>query len=343
MHTNYYTKHFTRDQSYVMVEAWCHGHGQGMATWHRGKGPNVIPWILYMSDGAMEEWYSIAHYRWLRDTLQRRIRTEPSFVHDSIQIYKKQLSLIEDALRRKTLRSRSELIRFIDRCFDAAPLFVTWYYASTDERTPKSIRNEAMDTRTHDVFFDECDRLFRNTYQTLYPRTKGLEATIVRKELLKAPLIRTMQQRKEHSVVIPGRLPVITNLDRFLDRNPSIRLRHALGAYDKHTAALMGQTAFPGKIRGAVKVIRRIDQCDEVKKGDILISPMTTPNFLPAMKQAAAFVTEEGGITCHAAIVAREMRKPCIIGTKIATEVFKDGDRVEVDAEKGIVRKLRKN
>lgn len=69
---------------------------------------------------------------------------------------------------------------------------------------------------------------------------------------------------------------------------------------------------------------------------------MTTPDFVPAMQRAAAIVTDEGGILCHAAIIAREMRKPCVIGTKIATRVFKDGDLIEVDADKGIVRKLTK-
>jgi pyruvate,water dikinase len=59
------------------------------------------------------------------------------------------------------------------------------------------------------------------------------------------------------------------------------------------------------------------------------------------MQKAAAFVTDEGGLTCHAAIVAREMKKPCIIGTKIATKVLKDGDMVEVDANKGIVKILK--
>jgi len=58
------------------------------------------------------------------------------------------------------------------------------------------------------------------------------------------------------------------------------------------------------------------------------------------MIRAAAFVTDEGGITCHAAIVAREMKKPCVIGTRIATKVFKEGDWVEVNADKGMVRKL---
>ena len=67
---------------------------------------------------------------------------------------------------------------------------------------------------------------------------------------------------------------------------------------------------------------------------------MTNPSFLSAMHRAAAFVTNEGGITCHAAILAREMKKPCITGTKIATKVFQDGDLVEVDAERGIVRKI---
>ena len=68
---------------------------------------------------------------------------------------------------------------------------------------------------------------------------------------------------------------------------------------------------------------------------------MTTPDFVPAMRKAAAIITNEGGITCHAAIVSRELGKPCITGTKIASKVLKDGDMVEVDAEKGIVRIMK--
>lgn len=75
-----------------------------------------------------------------------------------------------------------------------------------------------------------------------------------------------------------------------------------------------------------------------VTKKDLKNSP---PDFLPAMKKAVAFVTDEGGITCHAAIIAREMGKPCIIGTKNATRILKDGDFVEVDAENGVVKILK--
>ena len=67
---------------------------------------------------------------------------------------------------------------------------------------------------------------------------------------------------------------------------------------------------------------------------------MTSPDYVPYLKKVAAIVTDEGGVNCHAAIVSREMNIPCIIGTKIATQVLKDDDRVEVDADNGIVKIL---
>jgi len=68
---------------------------------------------------------------------------------------------------------------------------------------------------------------------------------------------------------------------------------------------------------------------------------MTTPDLLPCLDKACAFVTDEGGITCHAAILAREMHKPCIIGTRSATRVFRDGDMVTLDTDNGVVRMAR--
>ncbi len=104
---------------------------------------------------------------------------------------------------------------------------------------------------------------------------------------------------------------------------------------------IKGQTACMGKAKGTAKVLFSQKEIDRVNKGDILITSMTTPDYVPAMERAAAFVTDEGGLSCHAAIVAREMKKPCVIGTKIATKVLKNGDLVEVDADKGVVRKIK--
>ncbi len=69
---------------------------------------------------------------------------------------------------------------------------------------------------------------------------------------------------------------------------------------------------------------------------------MTTPDYVTAMNKAIGFITDEGGVTCHAAIIAREMKKPCIIGTKNATQILKDGDLVEVDTDNGIVKVIKK-
>ena len=102
-----------------------------------------------------------------------------------------------------------------------------------------------------------------------------------------------------------------------------------------------GAIAYKGVVRGTVKIVKTVAEIDKVEAGDILVTQMTFPSFISAMIRAAAFVTDEGGITCHAAIVAREMHKPCIIGTKIATQVLKDGDLVEVDAERGVVNILK--
>jgi phosphohistidine swiveling domain-containing protein len=109
------------------------------------------------------------------------------------------------------------------------------------------------------------------------------------------------------------------------------------------TNELTGQTAQPGYARGAVKIIIRAKDIPKMKKGDILLSIATDPDIVPAMKIASAIVTEQGGITSHAAIVSRELGIPCVIGTKIATKVFKDGDIIEVDANKGVVKKIKQD
>lgn len=103
---------------------------------------------------------------------------------------------------------------------------------------------------------------------------------------------------------------------------------------------IKGQCGCRGSAAGIVRIVNVPSDIAKVKEGDILVSICTQPDLLPAMKKAAAFITDQGGVTSHAAIVAREMNTPCVIGTKIATKVLKDGMRVEVDANKGIVRIL---
>lgn len=109
---------------------------------------------------------------------------------------------------------------------------------------------------------------------------------------------------------------------------------------DEESDVIDGETAYGGKVQGTVRIILDSSKVSQFNDGDILVAESTRPDYLPLLKKAAAIVTDAGGILCHAAIVAREMKKSCLIGTKIASKAFKDGDKVEVDADKGIVRKL---
>jgi phosphoenolpyruvate synthase/pyruvate phosphate dikinase len=103
-----------------------------------------------------------------------------------------------------------------------------------------------------------------------------------------------------------------------------------------------GQAACLGRVVGNAKIVNKVEDMAKVNKGDILVSIQTMPDLVPAMEKAAGFVTDTGGITCHAAIVAREMNKPCITGTKIATKIIKDGDLIEINAQHGTVRILKR-
>lgn len=104
---------------------------------------------------------------------------------------------------------------------------------------------------------------------------------------------------------------------------------------------VQGMCAFPGKVSGRAKIVFELKDVAKVLPGDILIASETVPGFVVAMEKASAFVTDVGGLTCHAAIIAREMKKPCVIATKVATKVFKDNELVEVDATNGIVKKVQ--
>ncbi|MFA6908416.1 MAG: PEP-utilizing enzyme [Patescibacteria group bacterium] len=103
---------------------------------------------------------------------------------------------------------------------------------------------------------------------------------------------------------------------------------------------LRGVCASAGTATGVVRVVLKTHEMSAFKKGEILVANQTTPDFVPILKKAAAIVTEQGGVTSHAAVVSRELKKPCIIGTKVATHVFRTGDCVEVDADKGIIKKI---
>ncbi len=98
---------------------------------------------------------------------------------------------------------------------------------------------------------------------------------------------------------------------------------------------LAGLGAAPGVAVGRVRVLRSPSEGDRLEAGEVLVAPMTAPDWVPVIRRAAALVTDGGGMTCHAAIVSRELGVPCVVGTRRATEVLVDDATVTVDGESG--------
>lgn len=115
----------------------------------------------------------------------------------------------------------------------------------------------------------------------------------------------------------------------------------ALLAQSKNNKLIKGSSAYAGKVVGTVRIVLDPKNAKNFRRGDILVAGSTRPEYLPIMHKASAFVTDAGGILSHAAITARELRKPCVIGTQVATKILKDGNKVEVDATKGVVKILK--
>jgi phosphohistidine swiveling domain-containing protein len=113
-------------------------------------------------------------------------------------------------------------------------------------------------------------------------------------------------------------------------------------AFQASFKEITGRPAYPGTVTGAVRIVNGMDDIGKMRQGDILVSIMTRPELASAMKKAGAIVTDEGGITCHAAIISRELKIPCIVGTQVATHALKDGDLIEVDADEGTVKIISK-
>ncbi|MBI2080106.1 hypothetical protein HYT84_05040 [Candidatus Micrarchaeota archaeon] len=110
----------------------------------------------------------------------------------------------------------------------------------------------------------------------------------------------------------------------------------------KEIVEIPGNIANKGLVRGIARVTMSPEEAKSLQKGEILVTSMTSPDFISAIKKAAAIVTNEGGILCHAAIISREFGIPCIVGTGIATRAIKDGDLIEVDGNHGFVRILKR-
>ncbi len=185
---------------------------------------------------------------------------------------------------------------------------------------------------------------FIQPYLTEIAKRRGLRlediSYLMSNEIFKKISKEKIEKRKKGFLLYyeKGKFVCISN-----KKDVELALKKKFGIIQKEIKEkeIKGLAVSKGKVKGTVKIVRGISDLAKVEKGDILVSITTHPDFLPAMHLTAAIVTDEGGMTSHAAIVSRELKIPCIVGTKIATKVLKDGDKVEIDTDRGVVKKIK--
>jgi len=216
------------------------------------------------------------------------------------------------------------------------------YFGLVFSKMPKKIENKLFKLRRISYF----DR-FENEFLAVLFREIKKRKNIPYKLLFFATpteVIELMKGKKLATTVLDKRseqyaVVVKNGKTEIFSGKKAKEIEDKVGLSHKNLTNIQGRVAFPGLVTG--KVVRVFKEKDLRKmKGKILVTPMTTINFVPYLKGIKAIVTDEGGIACHAAILAREFKIPTIIGTKIATQILKDGDKVEVDAEKGTVKRI---
>lgn len=278
-------------------------------------------------------------YEWLEYGLQGRMLDYNHFLNELADIKRRNPAKLLKELR-NGFNELSKKQKEIIRLFNINPQHVKIFDIAREAIYCKGLGKDAQFYEFY-CLEELLKEMGRRTGLTL-EQTKFLTITDLETALLKKKdLSDKANQNRKYSIHFAEAGKTL-----FYNGNQGVKIRSKLKFVDPTTLAhseekIKGQPAFAGYAKGKVKIVNTPQEMIKMHQGDVLVSHMTNPDIVPAMKKASAIVTDLGGITCHAAIVSRELKVPCVIGTKIATQVFKDGDIVEVDAAKGIVKLVK--
>ena len=220
----------------------------------------------------------------------------------------------------KVLKGNAKLYKLADACHK-----ITFY------------RDYRNDLRRESYFYarklyqEIADRLEIDLTSLLYLTRDEIRQSFIANKLIISP--QQVKKRRQFSAIT-----IINNKTHYIFDHKQIRQLFKIIDPKISVKDFKGVVGSPGKIIGRAKIILNIkEEYKKLREGDILITSMTNLDFIPLMSKAAAIITDEGGLLCHAAIVSRELKKPCIVGTTIATKAIKDNDLVEVNANHGLV------
>ncbi len=302
------SKVYTRSYSLFCVAGWCESGTQHSEPWVGQNDSHVF----FINDGQGKKfsvWYDLSQNFWEKN-IEKRINADPEYFSKAKKDFYEHLPWV---MGKNTIETFADFKEFYRH-------YILWWLPMAiilevpNIKVPEEIitPQEIMSLENADFSADQFDKIKSRLKGYVYYNNQLYDRVDLQKVL------------SDNGLVLGGAELSLSKEERKIMKKE-----------------FKGMSAFRGKVQGMVRLILQKSQFSEFKEGEILVTEMTSPDFFPVMKKAAAFITDEGGITCHAAIVARELKKPCIIGTQVATTVLKTGDVVEVDADKGRVIMLQ--
>lgn len=318
-----------RDLCLVSIEAWKKGYD----AWN-------IP-VTFFFDGSRVHFY---HLQTDFDRLKTEITL--SIIQDEALFTAKNNRFLLDVAALKDFDLHPWTLQ---KCTDLIGSIMSFYIFVVSDKFVEA-KPEAWESRkaSESILYEVDDAIRKMIarflsvlgYDQRWARVLRIDEAV---EMFKTYRLRNrneIAERLEMYILYKNGIIIGKRFEEFCEENDweNPDLSSALAGRGESWVEARGAVAFAGSITGRVVIVNTIDDCRNVYEGDVLVTTMTNITWLPAMIRCAAIVTDEGGITCHAAITARELQKPCVTGTKNATAIFKDGDTVEVDGETGTVR-----
>lgn len=287
------------------------------------------PYIVYMKkDNSVFFYYDAAGVEW-QITQAGTYKKEL----EAINTIKKGYNKIKDIIEKEKVLSRKELMEFIKSVRDLWPwLNYMWWAIEYRDKHKLPMDNLIQIRKYTEHFSPGIIHILRDSIKKIYPKLKDYSDFILLSEI--------EGNNIPDETVLKQRINYIFTENKLYNSIEEIKGYNFIFEQNSNADNLSGQTAYPGKVTGRVRIIEKRKDALIFKEGEILVASTTTPDYLPAMKKSAAIISEHGGAISHAAIISRELKIPCIVGVKEATKKLKAGDLVEVDADNGIVKIL---
>jgi phosphoenolpyruvate synthase/pyruvate phosphate dikinase len=336
-----YIKDMSRDACLVLLDVWVYAETSGFKDWIGVETPKNPGIFCHNKDGLCAVYYDEEHINWVKKILLDKVSQDSNFIKETIDKYLSLMTPLLDIANSDAILSKEELIDYYQKAryaWTGLEVAYRFPYVDEDKACAEDIsyaKNARIQT---EKFFDFSDALFRKSLTKLFPHIPKLIKYLTIEEIKtnNIPSKEILLKRHQEYIFVDDQLIEGQTLKQF-EKIAKIEVEKP--SIKKDQTIIVGKAAMPGEVTGPVRVILTKDKINTLQEGEILVAPMTTPAYLPAMYKAVGFITDEGGVTCHAAIVAREMKKPCIVGTKIATSFLKTGDIVTVNANTGEVTK----